>query len=144
MTGWKQFAEVDLTDDQNNTIKVIHNGIMTEDVASVTVVKGTNNILGFGRDVKLSPEVESETLYPVVMGGVITCFELFSALMKHLVSKSMEGTKLWRLRLSSVEVKVKGPLSELEHRALVDAIEYAGARKVFVTSVNGFISCSES
>jgi len=141
MLRWKQYITIDLTDDTNNVVKIKHGGRVIEDTAVITVRKDNREIIGFGKDCQCPPGIECIVRPPIVMGGIVVDFAGWCAYIEHLISEVMSGIRFWRLRLSSAEVLVKGPLSEIEHRALVDAIRFAGVRNVYVSSDNGFYSC---
>lgn len=141
MARWKQYITIDLTDDTNNIVKIKHGDRVIEDIAQIISRKDDGKILGFGKGYHCPPEIECRVWRPIVMGGIVVDFAGWSAYIGHLISVVMKETRFWRLRLSSAEVLVKGPLSEIEHRALVDAIRFAGVRNVYVSSDNGFFTC---
>ena len=141
MNGWKQYITIDLTDDQDNLVKIIHNGVEIEEVAKVFVRKDNGQILGYGAGYNSPADVETQEVIPIRDGGVIVDFAHWEAFIGHIIAKAMEGTRFWRLRLRTADVRIKGPLYEIEHRALVDSIQHSGVRNVQVSSLNDIKGC---
>lgn len=141
MNRWRQYITIDLTDDQNHLVKINHNGTEMKEVAKVFVRKDNGQILGYGAGYHSPADEDSREVIPIRDGGVIVDFALWEAFISHMIAKAMEGTRLWRLRLRTADVRIKGPLYEIEHRALVDSIQHSGVRNVQVSSLNDIKGC---
>ena len=141
MKTWKQNIKIDLTDDQTHLVKIIHNGKETEEVAKVFIRKDNGQVLGYGAGYNSPADVKTQEVIPIRDGGVIVDFAHWEAFIDHMIAKAMEGTRFWRLRLRTADVRIKCPLYEIEHRALVDSLKHAGIRDVQVSSENDIMTC---
>ena len=108
-------------------------GIVVRASSVIAVNKYTNNVIAFGNEAKemieRTPE-GIETIRPII-GGTIVDYDNAERLLKFLVDSALEGKGSYFSRERAV-VSVPTGITEVEKRAVEEAVYQAGAREVYL------------
>jgi len=120
----------------NTLIYVKGQGIVLVEPSMVAINQKTGRVVAVGMDAKMmvgrTPD-HIEAIKPLT-NGVISNFEVTEEMLTYFIRRAgeMAGTNLFRLR---VVVSVPTGITNVERRAVRDAIKNAGARFVHIVEV---------
>jgi rod shape-determining protein MreB len=110
-------------------------GIVLNEPSVVAVRKGTNIVLNNGQAVgSVAREMLGKTPGSIsairpLKNGVISDFEITEAMLSYFIRKAHNRTSLIRPR---VVIAVPSGITTVERQAVIDSVERAGARKVYL------------
>jgi rod shape-determining protein MreB len=116
----------------NTVIYLRGKGIVGDDPSVVALNKKTGQIVEVGAGAKRMvgrTPLHIETIKPLV-GGVISDFEVAEEMIAHLLSKGQGNERKWFP--PRVVVGVPSEVTNVERRAVRDAVKNAGARQVWI------------
>ncbi len=116
----------------NVLVYVKGRGIVLREPSVVAINKDTNKILAVGIDAKrmLGRTPANITAVRPLKNGVIADFETTERMIKYFIRKVHAGRK--NLLHPRIVISIPSACTEVEHRAVRESAERAGAREVFV------------
>lgn len=115
----------------NTVIYVKDRGIVVNEPTVIAINQRTEQILAVGNEAKMmmgkTPPYISVTR-PLVH-GIISDFEIAEKMLKYFIGKINEGGSSWALR-PNVIIGVPLDITEVERKAVEDAVRTAGGRRV--------------
>ena len=121
----------------NTLVTVRGEGIVLNEPSVVAVIKGTNQIAGDGQAVGFAAKDmlgktpgHIEAIRPM-KNGVIADFEITEAMLRYFIRKVHHDRSFVRPRMV---IAIPSGITQVERRAVINAAERAGARKVYLVS----------
>lgn len=116
----------------NVRIHVKGKGVMLREPAVIAVVKGTTDVKAVGQDAyrMLGRTPGNITAVRPMADGVIADYTLTEKMLKAFISKVLTGAN--RLLRPNIMVCIPSGITEVEKRAVLQAINEIGARKAFL------------
>lgn len=118
----------------NTLVYVKGRGIVINEPSVVAVNKKTGQVLAIGRDAK---KMVGKTPGHIVatrplVDGVVSDFEVTEQMLKYFIHKVHRGGRLPFLARPRVVVGIPSNVTEVEKRAVIDAVVSAGAREAYL------------
>lgn len=117
----------------NTLVCIEGEGVVLNEPSVVAVRKGTNRVLdgaiGFAAKEMLGKTPGSIVAIRPLKDGVIADFEVTQAMLSYFIRKVQKRTYLYKPR---VVVAVPSGITAVERRAVVNSVERAGARRVYL------------
>lgn len=118
----------------NTLVYVKGKGIVINEPSVVAVNKKTGQVLAIGREAK---KMVGKTPGHIVatrplVDGVVSDFEVTEQMLKYFIQKVHRGGNLPLLARPRVVVGIPSDVTEVEKRAVVDAVISAGAREAYL------------
>ncbi|MEJ2359618.1 MAG: rod shape-determining protein [Deinococcales bacterium] len=116
----------------NVRIHVKGKGVMLREPAVIAVVKGTTDVKAVGQDAyrMLGRTPGNITAVRPMADGVIADYTLTEKMLKAFISKVLTGAN--RLLRPNIMVCIPSGITEVEKRAVLQAVNEIGARKAFL------------
>ena len=121
----------------NTLVTVRGEGIVLNEPSVVAVIKGTNQIAGGGEAVGFAAKDmlgktpgHIEAIRPM-KNGVIADFEITESMLRFFIRKVHHDRSFVRPRMV---IAIPSGITQVERRAVINAAERAGARKVYLVS----------
>jgi rod shape-determining protein MreB len=115
----------------NTLVYVKDQGIVLREPSVVAMQVGTNKVLAVGNEAKRMLGRTPGNIVAVrpLKDGVIADFEVTEAMLRHFISKALNGRMRARPR---VVIAVPSGITEVEKRAVQESATHAGAREVYL------------
>jgi len=120
-------------------ISLRNKGIVLNEPSVVAIERGTNTVLNNGDAVgSVAHEMLGKTPSSIVAirpmkNGVISDFKATGAMLSYFIKKA-QGTNRIGLVKPQVVVAVPSGITQVERRAVIESVERAGARKVYLVN----------
>lgn len=111
-------------------IKIVREGKLSLSEKTLIAIDDSGNVIAFGNSVD---EKKHKTIINPIRNGVIADFNAFEQLLRLLIKKSLNksGTSIFTPSLTAFCL-ISDSSTEVEIRAVRDALEHAGARSVYM------------
>ncbi len=115
----------------NTLVHVKGKGIVLREPSVVAINKETNNVLAVGEEAKRMIGRTPGNIVAIrpMKDGVIADFNVTQSMLKYFINKSMKRSSFMKPR---VVVGVPSGVTEVEKRAVVDAVRQAGANEAYL------------